>query len=304
MLLYGGIEAGGTKFVCAVGSSPEDIRAEVRFPTTNPKETLEKACRFFQDYMTENRIRLKGIGIGSFGPLDLNPDSRDFGKITSTPKPDWDFTDIRGIIEAETSIPVVIDTDVNAAGLAEGRWGAAVGLQDFIYMTIGTGIGGGLIVGGKPHHGLVHPEMGHIFIPHDLTRDPFPGCCPYHKDCFEGLASGPALEARWGQPGHTLPQEHPAWELEAHYIALGLVAQICIASPQRIILGGGVMEQRQLFPLIRRNVQAYLNGYINSEMILSQIESYIVPPALMGRAGVLGSIALAIHADPEQQNLP
>ncbi len=303
MPLYGGIEAGGTKFVCAVGSGPEDIRAEIRIPTTKPGETLEKACQFFRAYMTENRTQLKGIGIGSFGPLDLNPGSSDYGKITSTPKPGWAFTDIRGQIEAGTSVPAVINTDVNAAGLAESRWGAAQGLQDILYLTIGTGIGGGLIVSGKPYHGLVHPEMGHIFIPHDLARDPFPGCCPFHKDCFEGLASGPALEARWGQPAQNLPQEHPAWALEAHYIALGLVSLICIASPQRIILGGGVMEQRQLFPPIRRNVQTYLNRYIYSDMILNQINTYIVPPALGRRAGVLGSIALAINAFSDADTL-
>jgi fructokinase len=300
MPLYGGIEAGGTKFVCAIGNGPENIHAEIRFPTTKPDETLAKAGQFFREYMHENQVTLSGIGIGSFGPLDLNPKSSDFGKITSTPKPGWAFTDIRGVIESQTFVPVAIDTDVNAAGLAEGRWGAAQGLEDFIYLTIGTGIGGGLIVAGKPYHGLVHPEMGHIPLPHDMTKDPYTGHCPFHKDCFEGLACGPALEARWGQPAHTLPPDHPAWELEAHYIALGLASLICVTMPQRIILGGGVMEQRQLFPMIHRNVQAHLNGYIYSDVILKDIQAYIVPPALGGRAGVLGSIALAMYTFPEK----
>lgn len=298
MPLYGGIEAGGTKFVCAVGSGPEDIRAETRFPTTSPDETLAKACQFFKDFMRKYREPLAGIGIGAFGPLDLNPKSPDFGKITSTPKPGWSFIDIRGAIESGTSIPAAIDTDVNAAGLAEGCWGAARGLDDFIYLTIGTGIGGGLIVAGKPYHGMIHPEMGHIPVPHDVEKDPFPGHCPFHKDCFEGLASGPALEARWGRPAQSLPPDHPAWELEAQYITLGLASIICVTIPQRIILGGGVMEQRQLFPMIRSNVQAHLNGYIYSEAILNDIQNYIVPPALGGRAGVLGSIFLAKVAFP------
>jgi len=295
MSLYGGIEAGGTKFVCAIGSGPDDIRSEGRFPTTTPGETLEKVCNFINNYLRNTHTALEAIGIAAFGPLDLHSGSEHFGKITSTPKPGWAFTDIRGIIAAGTSTPVFLDTDVNAAALGEGRWGAALGLQDYLYLTIGTGIGGGLIVQGKPFHGLIHPEMGHIFLPHDCDSDPFPGNCPYHKDCFEGLASGPALEARWGQPADSLPDNHPAWELEAHYIALGLQAYICIVSPQRIILGGGVMQRSQLFPLIRRKVQAHLNGYIHSPAIFSEIDNYIVPPALGVRAGVLGAIALAMQ---------
>lgn len=296
MSLYGGIEAGGTKFVCAVGEGSDELHAEVRFPTTNPSETLGQACDFFNTYMRDSHISLDRIGIGAFGPLDLNPGSVNYGMITSTPKPGWEFTDIRGMIASGTGTPVVLDTDVNAAALGEGRWGAAKGLQDFVYLTIGTGIGGGLIVQGKPFHGLVHPEMGHLYLPHDLEQDPFPGNCPYHQDCFEGLAAGPALEARWGQSAKTLAKDHPAWELEAHYIALGLQAIICVASPQRIILGGGVMEQRQLFPLIRNKLLAHLNEYIHSPAILSEIDAYIVPPKLGARAGVLGSIALAMQS--------
>ncbi len=293
MRLYGGIEAGGTKFVCAVGAGPDDIRAEVRFPTTNPDETLGRAVEFFRQYMIKTHQRLDGIGIGSFGPLDLNPGSVDYGKITSTPKAGWLYTDIRRRIERETATPTAIDTDVNAAALAEGTWGAAVNLHDYIYLTVGTGIGGGLIVQGKPHHGLVHPEMGHMRVPHDRQEDPIDGVCPYHGDCLEGLASGPAIEARTGKSGEELPGYDPVWELEATYLAHALTNLVCVASPQRIILGGGVMQQEQLFPMIRLKLRQLLNGYVQSPMITEVNPEYIVPPKLGQRAGVLGAIALA-----------
>ena len=293
MRLYGGIEAGGTKFVCAIGSSPDDIRAEVRFPTTEPAETLGHAVDFFRQYMIKTRQRLEGIGIGSFGPLDLDPGSPNYGKITTTPKPGWAFTDLCRAIEQGTAAPVTLDTDVNAAALGEGFWGAARDLRDYIYLTIGTGIGGGLVASGKPHHGLIHPEMGHIRLPHSRDDDPFDGICPFHGDCFEGLASGPAIQARTQQPGESLPAYHPVWELEANYIALALANLVCTLSPQRIILGGGVMQQAQLLPMIRLKVQLILNGYIHAPAILETIDEFIVPPRLGQRAGVLGAIALA-----------
>jgi fructokinase len=289
--LYGGIEAGGTKFICAVGTGPDDIRAEVRFPTAKPDETLPKAIVFFKEQ--EKRYgKLAGMGIASFGPVDLNPASPFYGFITSTPKPGWANTDITGIIRKAFDIPIGFDTDVNGAALGEWRWGAAQGLDTFIYLTIGTGIGGGAMINGQLIHGMLHPEMGHILVPHDRQRDPFPGSCPYHGDCLEGLSTGPAVEKRWGQRGENLSQEHPAWELEAHYIALALANFILTLSPQRIILGGGVMQQQQIFPMVRANVQKALNGYIRSEQLFEQIDAYIVPPALGGRAGVLGAIAL------------
>ncbi len=289
--LYGGIEAGGTKFICAVGTGPEDVRAEIRFPTAKPAETLPKTIDFFKEQ--EKRFgKLTAMGIASFGPVDLNPASPFYGFITSTPKPGWANTDITGIIRKALDVPIGFDTDVNGAALGEWRWGAARGLDTFIYLTIGTGIGGGAMVNGKLVHGMLHPEMGHILVPHDRQRDPFPGSCPYHGDCLEGLSTGPAVEKRWGQRGETLPLDHPAWELEAHYIALALVNFVLTVSPQRIILGGGVMQQQQIFPMIRANVQKSLNGYIRSEQIFEQIDDYIVPPALGGRAGVLGAIAL------------
>ncbi len=289
MTLYGGIEAGGTKFVCAVGSGPEDIRAEERFPTTTPGETIERAI----DFLRPHRLDLTAVGVASFGPVDLDPRSPRYGFITTTPKPGWAQTDIVGAIRRALDLPVGFDTDVNGAALGEHRWGAAQGLNTFIYLTIGTGIGGGGMVGGQLMHGLIHPEMGHILLPHDWEADPFPGICPFHGDCLEGLATGPALEARWGQPADTLPPDHSAWPLEARYLALGLINVICTISPQRIIIGGGVMNQQQLFPMVRMDVQELLNGYVQAPEILEDINAYIVPPALGGRAGVLGAIALA-----------
>lgn len=293
--LYGGIEAGGTKFVCAVGSGPDDIRAETRFPTTIPEETLGRSIEFFLEQQ-EKLERLEAIGIAAFGPVDLNPDSPTYGQITKTPKPAWSWANLLGTIAQGLNVPVHMDTDVNVAALGEGRWGAAQGLKDFVYLTIGTGIGGGAMVNGRLVHGLVHPEMGHVRLPHDRQRDPFPGSCPFHEDCLEGLANGPAIQKRWGVRGDQLPVDHPAWELEAHYLALGVVNLICTLSPQRIILGGGVMDQRQLFPMIRREVQSLLAGYVYHADILEGIDEYIVPPGLGSRSGMLGAIALAMQA--------
>ena len=201
---------------------------------------------------------------------------------------------MRARSSARSGVPVGFDTDVNVAALGEWRWGAAQGLDTFLYITVGTGVGGGGLSNGRMMHGLLHPEMGHILIPHDRQADPFPGHCPFHGDCLEGLISGPAIEERWGVPGETLPPDHPAWVLEAHYLALACVNFICTLSPQRIILGGGVASQLHMFPLIRREVQALLAGYIQAkEITTNDIESYIVPPALGARAGVLGAIALA-----------
>jgi len=293
--LYGGIEAGGTKFVCAVGTSPEDIRAEIRFPTSHPVESIPTAINFFKDQ--EKKFgRLTAVGIASFGPVDPDPHSPSFGFVTSTPKPGWANTDFVSPVQKALDVPVGFDTDVNGAALGEWRWGAAQGLDTFVYLTIGTGIGGGAMVNGQLVHGVLHPEMGHILVPHDHTKDPFPGSCPYHRDCLEGLATGPSVEKRWGQRGETLSVDHPAWELEAHYIALALANYVFILSPQRIILGGGVMQQHQLFPLIRANVLKFLNGYIRTPQILEKVEAYIVPPGLGGRAGVLGAIALGYLA--------
>jgi fructokinase len=288
MQLYGGIEAGGTKFVCGVGTGPENIRAEKRFPTTTPNETIALAIDFFKA-----QGQLTAIGVGSFGPVDPNPKSATFGYITSTPKPGWAGTDFVGALRKAFDVPIGFDTDVNAAALGEHCWGAAQGLDTFIYLTIGTGIGGGAMVEGKLLHGAMHPEMGHILTPHDREQDPYKGRCPFHGDCLEGLASGPALEARWGASAETLPADHPAWDLEATYLAYALTNFILTLVPQRIILGGGVMEQMQLFPLVRAKTKTLLNNYFHIPEILEHIDSYIVPPALGNQAGILGALALA-----------
>ena len=290
--LFGGIEGGGTKFVCAVGTGQGEILAETRFPTTTPDETLARAVDFFKE-QTRSLGPLAAIGVASFGPLDPRSASDKFGRILQTPKPGWTNADIVGPLRAAFDVPIAFDTDVNGAALGEWRWGAAQGLDTFIYLTIGTGIGGGGLINGKLMHGLLHPEMGHIPLPRNPALDPFEGSCPFHGDCFEGLASGPAMEKRWGVKAETLPPEHPAWDLEAGYIALALRSFICTLSPQRIILGGGVTQQPHLMPLIRLKTQATLNAYVQSPSILENIDTYIVAPALGGRAGALGAIALA-----------
>ena len=290
--LFGGIEGGGTKFVCVIGRGPDDLVAEERIPTTTPQATLSNTVEFFRTAAARVGT-LAAIGVGSFGPVDLHEGSPTWGFITTTPKPGWEHTDVAGRLKRELGVPVAFDTDVNAAALGEARWGAARGLDSFVYLTVGTGIGGGGLLGGRPMHGLVHPEMGHVLLPRDRAADPFPGMCPFHGDCLEGLASGPALLARWGQSAESLPEGHPAWALEAHYLALAVVNFVCALSPQRIILGGGVMDQAHLFPLIRREVVALLNGYLRAGEILDGIDTYIVPPGLGNRSGRLGALAMA-----------
>jgi fructokinase len=291
--LFGAIEAGGTKWNCVIASDPWNIKLEERFETTRPAETLQQVIDFFNHYQKEAGISLGAVGIACFGPVDLDHNSPTYGYITSTPKPHWSNTDVVGAVRRGLDLPVAFDTDVNGAAVGEAVWGAARGLSDFLYITIGTGIGGGGIVAGKPVHGLVHPEMGHIRLPRDWDDDPYKGFCLYHGDCFEGLASGPAINDRWGVRAESLPPDHPAWTLEAHYIALALQNFVCTLSPQRIILGGGVMEQAHLFPRIRANLQAYLNNYVRSPALFEEIDEYIVPPGLGKRAGVMGALALA-----------
>ena len=288
--VFGGIEAGGTKFVCMIGSGPNDIRLVERFPTSNPADTLTRALAFFQKGFSIQP--LSALGVACFGPIDLNPASPTFGYITTTPKPGWANTDIMGILRAALDIPVLMDTDVNAAALSEHMWGSADRCDPLIYLTVGTGIGGGAIVNGKPIHGLVHPEIGHLRIPHDWETDPFAGTCPYHGDCFEGLASGPAMQKRWGRAAESLPEDHPAWDLEAHYIALALMNVIVSFSPLRIIIGGGVMQHTSLFVGVRKKVLGLINAYIQSPTILDNVDNYIIPPVLGNQSGVLGAIAL------------
>ncbi|MBK9924079.1 MAG: ROK family protein [Anaerolineales bacterium] len=293
--LFGGIEGGGTKFNCVVGTSPDDIRREARIPTTTPEETLGQAVSFFKQAEADFG-RLSALGVATFGPVDPEPASPTYGFVLPTPKPGWSNANVLGMLRSNFDIPIAFDLDVNGSAMGEWTWGAGQGLDTFIYITVGTGIGGGVVANGKLLHGLLCPEMGHIMIPHNRERDPFEGACPFHKDCFEGLASGPALEKRWGQKAETLPLDHPAWELEAHYVALALANFVTTLSPQRIIIGGGVGGREELLPLIRKNVQMILNGYVQSPAITKNIDQYIVPPGLGSRAGMLGAIALAEKA--------
>jgi fructokinase len=294
-MLLGGIEAGGTKFVCVVGTGPDDLRAELRVPTTSPRETLATALQFFQAQQ-DRHGRLDALGIGSFGPIDLDPASVRFGFITSTPKPGWANTDLVRVFREGLGVPVAFDTDVNAAALGEWRYGAARGRDTFLYLTVGTGIGGGALVNGRLLHGLVHPEMGHVRVAHDHGADPFAGACPFHGDCLEGLASGTAMAARWGRPAHELPADHPGWTLEAHYLAQALQGFVCTLSPQCVVMGGGVMDQPQLLARVRRELQTLLHGYIQAPELLRHIDGYVVPPALGRRAGALGALVLAERA--------
>jgi fructokinase len=288
MTTYGGIETGGSKWECAIGSGPDDLRAAETIRTTTPAETIGRVVAFF-----EREGPVEAIGIGSFGPVDQKLSSPTWGHITTTPKPGWAHTDVGQEIRRRLSVPVAFDTDVNAAALGEHRWGACQGLDTFCYITVGTGIGGGGMAGGKLLHGLLHPEFGHMRIPHDRDADPFDGVCPYHGDCWEGLASGRAIEARWGRPAASLDGDQAAWELEARYLALGLVSVMCVLSPERIVVGGGVAHHDGLLALVQRDVLALMNGYLEASAVSDEIADYITLPGLGMRAGVLGAIALA-----------
>jgi fructokinase len=291
--LVGGLEAGGTKFVCAVGTGPDDVRAELRVPTTTPAETISRVLEFFAQQASH--LSLAALGIASFGPVDLDPRSTSFGSITTTPKPGWQHVDLVGPIRRVLNIPIAFDTDVNGAALAEHRWGSARGVRSLVYVTVGSGIGGGAVIDDQPVHGLVHPEMGHQRLPHDRVRDPFRGTCPSHGDCWEGLASAPALAVRWGQDPASLSDAHPAWDLEADYLALGLANVVLVLSPERIVLGGGVMARASLLPMVRRKLVTLLAGYVASPALTDGIDRFLVAPALDDRAGVLGGIALALR---------
>lgn len=286
-MLIGGIEAGGTKFVCGIGNEKGEILDKISFPTEIPEVTLAKVVEYFKNK------NIEALGVGSFGPIDPNPKSSTYGFIKKTPKLAWTNFNILGYLKKYFSVPISFDTDVNGAALGEAIWGAAKNLENCVYLTIGTGIGGGALVSGKLIHGMLHPEMGHIIIKRHF-EDTYNGKCPFHKDCLESLASGPAIEERWETKGINLPPEHKAWDLEAFYIAQALMNYILILSPEKIILGGGVMKQIQLFPKIRKYVQEMLNDYIQTDNILLNIDEYIVPPKLGDNAGLLGAMALTL----------
>jgi len=286
-MTFGAIEAGGTKFVCATGAGPDDLERVTRIPTTTPDATLSQVLDFFQ---TQGST-IRALGIGSFGPIDPHEDSPTYGHLLNTPKARWSNVDIIEPFHA-LGCPVVVDTDVNAAALAEYVWGAGADVDSLLYLTIGTGIGGGFVVDGDPHHGLLHPEMGHLRV-RRVEDDSFDGLCPYHGDCLEGLASGPALAARVGAQPEQLSSDHPIWSIHARYLAQACATLIYTVCPERIVLGGGVMQQKHLFARIRRHLREELAGYVDLPQLKGDLESYIVPPDHGSRAGVLGALHLA-----------
>jgi fructokinase len=293
--LLGGVEAGGTKFICIVGRDSGEVLAEERITTTTPAETLGRVVAFFRG--SEPRLgRCGAFGIASFGPLDLDPASPTWGRLTRTPKPGWAGADLVTPLREAFGVPVAIDTDVNGAALAEADWGAGRGAGTLVYFTVGTGIGGGAVVGGAPLHGLSHPEMGHIRPPRHPGDTAFAGTCPFHGDCLEGLASGPAIAARWGAPAESLPAGHPAWDVLGYYLAHACVAATLLLSPHVIALGGGVMKSPPLLGAVRGWTRRLLAGYPHSPRLEGDLSSYLVPPALGDRTGALGALALAARS--------
>lgn len=290
--LYGGIEGGGTKFVSAIVDADGRILAESRCDTTSPEATLGACAQFFEENASLGE--LTSLGIACFGPLDPILGSATYGRILNTPKAGWSQADVVGYFTERLKLPIAFDTDVNGAVLAEHIWGAGQGLKNIVYYTIGTGIGAGVILNGELVHGALHGELGHMLIPHDRFTDPFEGSCPFHADCLEGLASGTAMEKRWQTSAKTLAPDHPAWALEAGYIAAALHNTVCMLSPERIILGGGVISQTHLLPMVHRELVRSLNGYMQLQALNAGVENYVVRTPLEGKAGVLGAFALAL----------
>jgi len=288
--VFGGVEGGGTKFVLLIGTGPDDIVDEAQFPTTTPLETLGHVVEFFT--RPREGVRLAAIGVSSFGPIDPDPLSPTYGYITTTPKPGWAHTDVVGLLGETLGVPVGWDTDTNGAALGEHRWGAGRDADPLYYITVGTGIGGGGLVNGRLLHGLMHPEMGHLLLP-AFDGDTFAGVCPYHGRCLEGIASGPALRARLGRPAQEVGPDDPVWELEAQYLAAGLLSIVEILAPQRIIVGGGVASAPGLLDRVRRQLVRLNNGYIARPELMDGMADYIVPPGLGGRSGVMGALELA-----------
>ncbi|MBW8349457.1 ROK family protein [Bacillus sp. IITD106] len=287
--MLGAIEAGGTKFVCAVGNEDGTIIERMKIDTLTPEQTMPEVINFFK------KFDVKALGIGSFGPVDINQNSPTYGNITSTPKPGWTNYPFLKTMKDALQIPIEFNTDVNVAALGEMMKGAAQGLDSCLYITVGTGVGAGAVVQGNLLQGLSHPEMGHVLVKRH-PEDTFEGFCPYHKDCLEGMAAGPAIEKRWGQKGHELQDKQEVWEIEAYYLGQALMQYILTISPKKIIMGGGVMKQAQIFPLVRKKVQELLNGYVPLPQITEHIEDYIVPPLLGDDAGITGALMLAKRA--------
>ncbi|HSN67749.1 MAG TPA: ROK family protein [Thermoanaerobaculia bacterium] len=297
--ILGGIEAGGTKFVCVIARGPREILSGTRIPTTTPEETLGSAVAFFRT-AAETAGAIEGFGVASFGPLEIDPGSPRYGRLMRTPKPGWVDIDLIAPLREAFGAPVRIDTDVNGAGLAEALLGAGAGLRSIVYLTVGTGIGGGAIVDGEPLRGLSHPEMGHVPVPRHPGDAGFAGVCPFHGTCLEGMASGPAMRARWNVAAEELPDDHEGWEREAFYLAHLCVSASMFLAPELIVMGGGVMSRPSLLPAVRRWTRTLLAGYLPK--LERPLEEYIVAPALGERAGVLGALALAERAMHEARS--
>lgn len=287
-MLIGALEAGGTKMVCAVGTEDGTILEQQSIPTTTPEETIPRIVEYFKGK------EIAALGVAAFGPVDVIPESETYGYILDTPKLAWRHKDFLGGLKKELNVPMGLDTDVNGSCLGEMTYGCAQGLNSVVYITIGTGVGVGVCTNGKLLHGMLHPEGGHILLERH-PRDPRGGICPYHPNCMEGFASGPSIEARWGKKAVELVDEPEVWELESYYIAQALADYIMMLSPQKIILGGGVMHQTQLFPLIRTKTLELINGYINTKE-LRDIDNYIVPASLKDDQGIMGCIKLGLDA--------
>jgi fructokinase len=290
---YIGLETGGTNINCFIASMSHNVISELHIPTGDPIQTTNKVIKFIRSSIKQFHLTVESMGIGSFGPVDLNTESPNYGSIMMTPKLAWRNFPLLKIFNSAFDFPIAFDTDVNVAALGEARWGAGIGLSDFVYVTVGTGIGGGVISNNQLVHGLIHPELGHMFIRHDQDLDPFQGLCPYHKDCLEGLANGPSIAARYGIPAERLPDDHPGWALEANYLAQMVVNLTLVFSPQRIILGGGVSQHTGLLPMIREQFRIQFNEYMQSSLFKNDLDSYIVSPLLGKNTGVFGAIALA-----------
>jgi fructokinase len=291
--LFGGVELGGTKCVCLLGTGPDDIRAQSSVATGTDPQAALGAIIDELERAAATHGRFAALGIASFGPVDLDRASPTYGWITSTPKPGWRRTAVAPRLAQAFGVPVGFDTDVNGAALAEQRWGAARDLEDLAYVTVGTGVGVGLIANGRLVHGLQHPELGHIRIAR-LAGDLWPGACSFHGDCVEGLVSGPAIAARAGTPAHLIPADSPVWEPAAHALSQLLHTLVLASAPRRILLGGGVLQSRpELYQPIRRQLVKSLNGYIDHAALASGLGEYVVPPGLGALAGALGALALA-----------
>jgi fructokinase len=295
--LLAGVELGGTKCVCILGSGPDDVRAIERLPTLLEREDTLRQIEGVLERWRQQFGPMRALGIASFGPVDLRADSPTFGYITSTSKPGWRHTDVAQRLGKRLGLPVGFDTDVNGAALAEGRWGAGRGLDNFAYVTVGTGIGVGSIVRGRSIFGINHTELGHIRVVRK-PGDTFPGMCPYHGDCIEGLASGPAIEKRAGKPAAQIAPDDPLWDYVVHDIAQLLHTMVLTTAPQRIFLGGGVMSgQAHLFERIQQELKRSLNGYVEAPELEHDLARFIVPPGLGAMAGPLGALAVAADAE-------